>query len=60
MRHARFGQASTNRQRVCRGARGPQRRPKGGSGPVLGAEVLVLHLPRMVEGVVGGVSDEKR
>ena len=31
----------------------------GGSGPVLGGEVLVLHLPRMVECVVGRVSDEE-
>src|SRR5215213_2658085 len=30
-----------------------------GSGPVLGGEVLVLHLPGMVEGVVGGVADEE-
>src|SRR5215207_4835654 len=34
--------------------------PKGGgSGPVLGGEVLVLHLPRMVEGVEARVSDEE-
>ncbi len=42
---------------------GPQDRrggPEGGgSGPVLGGEVLVLHLPRMVEGVVGRVPDEE-
>ena len=29
------------------------------SGPVLAGEVLVLHLPRMVERVEGGVSDEE-
>src|SRR3712207_5247272 len=34
--------------------------PKGGrSGLVLGGEVLVLHLPGMVGGVVGRVSDEE-
>ncbi len=31
----------------------------GGSG-VLGGEVLVLHLPRMIERVEGRVSDEER
>ena len=37
-----------------------ERGPKGGgSGTVLGGEVLVLHLPGMVEGVVGRVSDEE-
>jgi hypothetical protein len=36
------------------------RGPKGGGpGPVLAGAVLVLHLPRVVEGVEGGVSDEE-
>ncbi len=39
--------------------RGPERRWKVWSGPVLGGEVLVLHLPRMVECVEGRVSDEE-
>src|SRR5215510_1262923 len=34
-------------------------RKGGGSGPVLGGEVLVLHLPSMVECVEGRVSDEE-
>jgi hypothetical protein len=35
--------------------------PKGGgSGPVLGGEVVVLHLPRVIEHVVGRMSDEER
>ena len=32
----------------------------GGSGPILSGEVLILHLPRMVERVEGRVSDEER
>jgi hypothetical protein len=56
----RLGEADLQTGEAAQGAQGPGGLQLPGSGPVLGGEVLVLHLPRMVECVEARVSDEKR